>query len=185
MSAWPSRPRMRREPSTSRCESARPRSGTVRRRRRSAHSRATVVADPATATTSSAQLEVLRAAGIDIANGGAPGRYLFRWQRGEADCRDAAETLARRVGSPPVEFVAAHPIDAFDQLYCRTGRIKQRLVRANHTFTPTAVPTLHNPASTCSTWRAATPRTTARALHRVGVEARESGLRVRSYRALR
>jgi UDP-N-acetylglucosamine:LPS N-acetylglucosamine transferase len=148
-------------------------------------SRATVVADTATATSSSAQLAVLRAAGIDIANGGAPGRYLFRWERGEADCRDGAETLTRTTGAPPIEFVAAHPIDGFDQMYCRTGRMKQRLVRANHTFTPTSVPGLRNRGVYVLDARAAPPGAIARALHRVAVKARRSGLRVRSYRALR
>jgi hypothetical protein len=159
------------------------RSGAARAAIRRSH--ATVVADAGTATLSSAGLELLRAAGTDIANGGAPGRYLFRWERGEADCRDAAETLARTTGAPPTEFVSAHPVDAFDQMYCRTGRMKQRLIRANHTFTPTSVPTLRDHGVYVLDARASTPTATADALHRVTVKARHSGLRVRSYRALR
>ena len=48
--------------------------------------------------------------------------------------------IAAHTGERAHEFVPGRALDAFDQLYCRTGENKQRLVRPNKVFLPEDVP---------------------------------------------
>jgi UDP-N-acetylglucosamine:LPS N-acetylglucosamine transferase len=100
----------------------------------------TVVVDAKTARRSSDRLHELGAAGVDIANGGwGEGRFL-RWDRAQDDCDKSFKVIAAHSGERAREFVPGRSFDAFDQLYCRTGNDKQKLVRPNKTFAPEDVP---------------------------------------------
>jgi len=100
----------------------------------------TLVVDGRTALCSGRQLTPLAADGIDIANGGwGQGRFL-RWNRAHDDCMKSFRAIASRSGVSAREFVPGRRIDGFDQIYCRSGRRKQRLVQANTTFRPDAAP---------------------------------------------
>jgi processive 1,2-diacylglycerol beta-glucosyltransferase len=100
----------------------------------------TLVVDARTAQHSSDELHHLAAAGVDIANGGwGKGRFL-RWNRAHDDCDKSWNVIVAHSGEKAREFVPGRALDAFDQLYCRTGKNKQKLVRPNDTFAPEDVP---------------------------------------------
>lgn len=101
---------------------------------------ATLVVDGRTADHAGSQLQTILGAGVDIANGGwGKGRFL-RWNRAHDDCDKSWQVIAARSGAKTQEFVPGRALDAFDQLYCRTGKGKQRLIRANEKFRPESVP---------------------------------------------
>jgi processive 1,2-diacylglycerol beta-glucosyltransferase len=98
----------------------------------------TVIVDGRTAQDCGHQLERLAGAGVDIGNGGwGKGRPL-RWQRARNDVEHSANVISKQAGVAAHEFVPERRLDAFDQFYSR--RKKQKLVKADHTFTPTNVP---------------------------------------------
>ena len=100
----------------------------------------TLIVDARTAQHATAQLHELDAAGVDIANGGwGKGRFL-RWNRAHDDCDKSWKVIADHSGAKARELVPGRSLDAFDQLYCRTGQNKQKLVRPNDTFAPEGVP---------------------------------------------
>jgi UDP-N-acetylglucosamine:LPS N-acetylglucosamine transferase len=104
----------------------------------------TVVVDGRTALHSGEQVEALASKGLDIANGGwGKGRFL-RWNRAHDDCDKSWQVIAATSGTKTHEFVPGRSLDAFDQLYCRTGKDKQRLVRVNDRFRPENVPQVEN-----------------------------------------
>ncbi len=99
---------------------------------------ATVVVDGRTASSAGSELQDLADAGVDLANGGwGRGRFL-RWDRAQDDCDKSWKVIAAKSGERMHEFVPGRSFDAFDQLYCRTGEGKQRLVRPNVQFRPEA-----------------------------------------------
>jgi len=101
---------------------------------------ATVVVDGRTARDASEQLTALAATGVDLANGGWGKGRTLRWNRAHDDCDKSWKVIAHTTGERAKEFVPGRAFDAFDQLYCRTGEGKQRLVRPNVTFRPEDVP---------------------------------------------
>jgi hypothetical protein len=101
---------------------------------------ATLVVDALTADQSGRQLAYLAATGIDIGNGGWGQSRTLRWNRAHDDCKKAAQVIAARAHTMPEELVPSRRIDAFDQIYCHTGRVRQRLVEPNTTFVPGVVP---------------------------------------------
>ncbi|MSO79086.1 MAG: hypothetical protein EXQ79_05715 [Acidimicrobiia bacterium] len=97
---------------------------------------ATVVVDGRTASRAGSDLQTLADAGVDLANGGwGKGRFL-RWDRAQDDCNKSSRVIAAVSGERMHEFVPGRSFDAFDQLYCRTGVAKQRLVHPNVQFRP-------------------------------------------------
>jgi processive 1,2-diacylglycerol beta-glucosyltransferase len=98
---------------------------------------ATLVVDGKTAVLAGHRLEALADQGIDIGNGGWGQSHFLRWNRAHDDCRKAGQTIAQTAGiRTPREFVPGRRLDGFDQFYCRTGKLKQRLVEPNQTFRP-------------------------------------------------
>jgi processive 1,2-diacylglycerol beta-glucosyltransferase len=145
----------------------------------------TVVVDGRTASRTGGQLAPLAADGIDIANGGwGQGRFL-RWNRAHDDCTKSLRVIAARARVSVHEFVPGRRIDGFDQIYCRTGRRKQRLVEANMTFTPAAVPHIHGRAVYILDGRNRDPQAVARCLHRFAARAIRARLHLRSLEGLR
>jgi UDP-N-acetylglucosamine:LPS N-acetylglucosamine transferase len=100
----------------------------------------TVVVDGRTAGRAGARISALARDGIDIANGGWGKGRTLRWNRAHDDCDKSWKVIARTTGARTKEFVPGRALDAFDQIYCRTGEGKQRLVRPNVTFRPEDVP---------------------------------------------
>jgi UDP-N-acetylglucosamine:LPS N-acetylglucosamine transferase len=101
---------------------------------------ATMVVDGQTAGHAGAHLADLADSGVDIANGGWGKGRTLRWNRAADDCDKSWRVIARSSGEKAGEFVPGRALDAFDQIYCRTGTGKQRLVRPNVTFAPEDVP---------------------------------------------
>ena len=97
---------------------------------------ATLVVDGQTAMHSGHRLATLAANGIDIGNGGWGQGHFLRWNRANDDCHKSAQLIAQTAGVKAHEFVPGRRLDGFDQIYCRTGKVKQRLVEANTTFRP-------------------------------------------------
>jgi UDP-N-acetylglucosamine:LPS N-acetylglucosamine transferase len=98
---------------------------------------ATLVVDGRTAVLTGHRLENLASEGIHIGNGGYGQSHFLRWNRAHDDCRKAGQMIARTAGiKTPREFVPGRRLDGFDQFYCRTGKLKQRLVEPNLTFRP-------------------------------------------------
>lgn len=100
----------------------------------------TVVIDGRTAGHAGHRLSALADAGVDIANGGWGKTRTLRWNRAHDDCDKAWQVITRTSGEKAREFVPGRSLDAFDQIYCRTGEGKQKLVRPNATFRPEDVP---------------------------------------------
>jgi UDP-N-acetylglucosamine:LPS N-acetylglucosamine transferase len=98
---------------------------------------ATLVIDGRTAVLTGHRLETLADQGVHIGNGGWGQSHFLRWNRAHDDCRKAGQTIAQTAGiKAPSEFVPGRRLDGFDQFYCRTGKLKQRLVEPNLTFRP-------------------------------------------------
>ena len=145
----------------------------------------TLIVDGRTASRSGRQLAPLAADGIDIANGGwGQGRFL-RWNRAHDDCTKSERAIAARSGVPTREFVPGRRIDGFDQIYCRTGRRKQRLVQANTTFRPERVPRPHGRTVCVLDGRGRDPAAVATALQRFATRVTRAGLHLRSLEGLR
>jgi UDP-N-acetylglucosamine:LPS N-acetylglucosamine transferase len=100
----------------------------------------TVVVDGRTARHAGDQLTALVDSGVDIANGGWGKGRTLRWNRARDDCDRSWKMIRRSSGEQTHEFVPGRALDAFDQIYCRTGQGKQSLVRPNVTFHPEDVP---------------------------------------------
>jgi hypothetical protein len=98
---------------------------------------ATLVVDGKTAVLTGHRLESLADQGVHIGNGGWGQSHFLRWNRAHDDCRKAGQMIAQTAGiKAPREFVPGRRLDGFDQFYCRTGKLKQRLVEPNLTFRP-------------------------------------------------
>jgi len=89
----------------------------------------------------------------------------------------------RGVGVNAREFVPARRIDGFDQIYCRSGRRRERLVEANDTFRPGQLPRLRCRAVYVLDGRRGS--SSAVALQTLAAQAKRSGLTVRSFVSLR
>jgi hypothetical protein len=100
----------------------------------------TLVVDARTARHSGTRLAELAAAGVRIANGGWGEGRILRWQRARDDCDRSWRVIASVSGEEVHDFAPGRALDAFDQLYCRTGEHKQRLVRADVTFDSDHIP---------------------------------------------
>ena len=88
-----------------------------------------------------APARALADAGVDIANGGWGKGRTLRWNRARDDCDKSWKVIAAHLGrARRTSSCPARALDAFDQIYCRTGEGKQRLVRPNETFRPEDVP---------------------------------------------
>jgi hypothetical protein len=145
----------------------------------------TLVVDGQTASHAADELHLLTAAGIDVANGGwGKGRFL-RWNRAHDDCKKSSKMITARSGVQVTEFVPGRALDAFDELYCRTGKHKQRLVRPNRTFRPGSVPTLETRKVYLIDARGSSPEAVIKTLEQLSRHARSAGLKVRSLQDLR
>ncbi|HSO94684.1 MAG TPA: glycosyltransferase [Acidimicrobiia bacterium] len=145
----------------------------------------TLVVDGRTALRSGAQLAPLAADGIDIANGGwGQGRFL-RWNRAHDDCMKSWRAIAARSGVSAREFVPGRRIDGFDQIYCRSGKRKQRLVEANTTFRPERLPQPRGHDVYLLDGRHRDPAAVAAALDRFAGRVSQSRLHLRSLEGLR
>ena len=147
--------------------------------------RVTLIVDGRTARHSRHELHELAAAGVDIANGGwGKGRFL-RWNRAHDDCDKSFQVIATYSGEKAHEFVPGRALDAFDQLYCRTGKDKQRLVRPNVTFRPESVPDLESRKVYLLDGRNRDPVAVALAVRYFEARAAAAGLEVRPLDDLR
>jgi len=145
----------------------------------------TLVVDAQTARRNRRVLAPLAANGVDIANGGWGRTHLLRWARAHDDCRRSPEEIAHQVGVNAREFVPARRIDGFDQIYCRSGRHRERLVEANDMFRPGRLPRLRGRAVYLLDGRRGSSSAVAVALQRLAAQAKRSGLTVRSFVSLR
>jgi UDP-N-acetylglucosamine:LPS N-acetylglucosamine transferase len=146
---------------------------------------ATVVVDGRTASRSGAQLSELAAAGIDLANGGWGKGRTLRWNRARDDCDRSWQVIEHRSGERAKEFVPGRALDAFDQIYCRTGQGKQRLVRPNVTFRPEDVPDPEDRRIYLLDGRGRDPVTVAVALQDLEARASADGLTIHPLEELR
>jgi len=95
---------------------------------------ATVIVDGRTAQTSATALAAVVSRGVDLANGGMGTHASLPWTRAKNDCRRASAIIARAAHIRPAEFVPGRGLNGFDEIYCRTGAYKAKLVLANLTF---------------------------------------------------
>lgn len=145
----------------------------------------TLVVDGRTASSNGDELAPLAADGVDIANGGwGQGRFL-RWNRAHDDCMRAWKMIAARAGVIAREFVPGRRVDGFDQIYCRGGGRRQRLIEANVTFSPTAVPVPHGRKVYVLDGRNRPPAAVAAALEHFATRVHTDGLHLRSLEGLR
>jgi processive 1,2-diacylglycerol beta-glucosyltransferase len=145
----------------------------------------TLVVDGRTAAGSGAQLAPLAADGVDIANGGwGQGRFL-RWNRAHDDCMKSPSVIAARTGVVTREFVPGRRVDGFDQIYCRSGHRKERLIEANRTFKPGSTPQPHGHLVYILDGRHRDPAAVATALERFATRIDRSHLHLRSLEGLR
>ena len=148
--------------------------------------RVTLVVDGHTAMQSGPQLVPLAADGVDIANGGLGRRgSLLRWNRAHDDCTKSWQEIAARTGVHPREFVPSRRIDGFDQIYCRGSKDKQRLIEANHTFSPSAVPQPQGHKVYVLDGRHRSPAQVAASLERFAAAVSHKGLHLESLEGLR
>ena len=101
---------------------------------------ATAIVDGRTALASGSELAVVAGMGIDLANGGWGTHESLPWTRASNDCQKAGRVIAREAHVRPDEFVPGRELDAFDQIYCRVGHYRTRLVLANWTFRANHLP---------------------------------------------
>ncbi len=95
---------------------------------------ATVIVDGRTAQTSATALATVVSRGVDLANGGMGTHASLPWTRAQNDCRRASAIIARAAHIRPTEFAPGRTLNGFDEIYCRTGTYKAKLVLANLTF---------------------------------------------------
>jgi hypothetical protein len=95
------------------------------------------------------------------------------------------QVIAARAGVSAREFVPGRRIDGFDQIYCRSGHRRQRLVEANTTFRPGVVPHPNGRRVYILDGRHQDPQALARSLQRFAARARQAGLHVTSLEGLR
>lgn len=145
----------------------------------------TVVIDARTAGHAGRRLSALAEAGVDIANGGWGKGRTLRWNRAHDDCDKAWQVITRTSGEKAREFVPGRSLDAFDQIYCRTGEGKQRLVRPNATFRPEDVPDPENRRIYLLDGRDRDPVAVAIALEDLHARASADGLAIRPLEDLR
>lgn len=146
---------------------------------------ATVIVDAGVARDAGDELRGLAAGGVDIANGGwGKGRFL-RWDRAQDDCDKSWKVIAAHTGEHAHEFVPGRALDAFDQLYCRTGDHKQRLVRPNKVFKPEDVPAPEARKVFLLDGRHRDPIAVAFALEDFAMRANAAGLEIRPLEDLR
>jgi hypothetical protein len=79
-------------------------------------------------------------AGVDVANGGWGAHTTLPWTRSRNDCQRAGKIIAQVAHVRATEFVPGRELNAFDQLFCRIGEYKARLVRPTRTFGAAEVP---------------------------------------------
>ncbi len=145
----------------------------------------TLVVDGQTAGHAGEHLAELADAGVDIANGGWGKGRTLRWNRAADDCDKSWRVIARTSGERAEEFVPGRALDAFDQIYCRTGAGKQRLVRPNVTFAPEDVPSPEERRIYLLDGRDRDPVAVAVALEDLGARAAAAGLSIRPLEDLR
>ncbi len=146
---------------------------------------ATLVVDGQTAMHSGHRLATLAANGIDIGNGGWGQGHFLRWNRAKDDCHKSAQLIAQTAGVKAHEFVPGRRLDGFDQIYCRTGKVKQRLVEANTTFRPEDTVTPEGRRVYLLDGRSRDPEAVAIALSDFETRAHTAGLDVRPLEELR
>jgi hypothetical protein len=93
--------------------------------------------------------------------------------------------IERTSGTRTKEFVPGRALDAFDQIYCRTGEGKQRLVRPNVTFRPENVPNPEDRRIYLLDGRGRDPVAVAVALEDLRARASADGLTIRPLEDLR
>jgi hypothetical protein len=93
--------------------------------------------------------------------------------------------ISARTGVSAREFVPGRRIDAFDQIYCRSGGRKQRLVEANTTFRPSALPSPHGRRVYVLDGRNRDPNAVAAALEQFAARVDHAHLHLRSLEGLR
>jgi UDP-N-acetylglucosamine:LPS N-acetylglucosamine transferase len=145
----------------------------------------TVVVDGRTAGHARAHVSALADQGVDIANGGWGKGRTLRWNRAHDDCDKSWKVIERTTGTRTKEFVPGRALDAFDQIYCRTGEGKQRLVRPNVTFRPENVPDPEERRIYLLDGRGRDPITVAVALEDLRARASADGLTIRPLEDLR
>lgn len=145
----------------------------------------TLVVDGRTAEHAGAHLAELADAGVDIANGGWGKGRTLRWNRAHDDCDKSWNVIAQSSGEKAQEFVPGRALDAFDQIYCRTGQGKQRLVRPNVTFAPEDVPDPEDRRVYLLDGRDRDPVAVAVALADLDARASAAGLTIRPLEELR
>jgi hypothetical protein len=144
------------------------------------------VVDGRTAAQTGHRLETLAEEGIHIGNGGWGQSHFLRWNRAHDDCRKAGQTIAQTAGiRTPREFVPGRRLDGFDQFYCRTGKLKQRLVEPNQTFRPEDAVTPQGRKVYLLDGRNRDPESVAIALADFETRVQDSGLSVRPLEDLR
>ncbi|HLY82524.1 MAG TPA: hypothetical protein VKQ71_06040, partial [Acidimicrobiales bacterium] len=89
----------------------------------------------------------LRAAGVDVANGGWGGPWDFRWERARADLVRSAHAIEAATNERVRLFVPARPVDAFDLASARLSN--ERIVVANDDNDSPAGPPPLRPGSIC------------------------------------
>jgi processive 1,2-diacylglycerol beta-glucosyltransferase len=145
----------------------------------------TLVVDGRTAGHAGQHLEALADDGVDIANGGWGKGRTLRWNRARDDCDKSWRVIAKSSGEKTQEFIPGRALDAFDQIYCRTGQGKQRLIRPNVTFAPEDVPSPEERRIYLLDGRHRDPVAVAVALDDLDARAGAAGLSIRPLEELR
>lgn len=97
---------------------------------------ATLVVDGQTAAAHVPELAAVGRRDIEIANGGWGKGRTLRWNRAHDDCDRASKAIKLATGQAPHDFVPGRALDAFDAIYCKTGKAHQALVRIDKAFRP-------------------------------------------------
>jgi UDP-N-acetylglucosamine:LPS N-acetylglucosamine transferase len=107
---------------------------------------ATAIVDGRTARGSGHQLVQLVGMHVDIANGGWGSHAMLPWTRARDDCTKANRVIKQQAHVVADEFVPGRELNAFDQLYCRSGLSPARLVIPNKVFGTDNLPDTLRPA---------------------------------------
>jgi len=107
-----------------------------------ARSHVSAIVDGSTAARSPETIQRLRAAGVDVANGGWGRRDNVRWSRAQADVVRSGRSIHAACGHRPREFVPGRRVDGFDLASARLAH--ERVVLVNRIVPAgAATPSVH------------------------------------------
>jgi UDP-N-acetylglucosamine:LPS N-acetylglucosamine transferase len=94
-----------------------------------ANAHLTAIVDGSMATEHNSSLKALKAAGVDLANGGWGHHTNMQWRRARADLRRAGDAIRTASGAKVQNFVPVRRVDGFDLAWARI--VHEKVIVAN------------------------------------------------------